>query len=122
MKYRIIGIILGLIVIATSHRAIAQSPGDLKDYSHIYDVKAICGPNKKGDIIAPGHYWTAINILNSSRDSVKVSAWVSVGLPGLQPGLTNGTADGGLEPGQTMEVDCPTIRRLADSERVKGYL
>lgn len=88
----------------------------------IYDVKVVCG-KEEGRIAAPGLYWTAVNILNPNKETVKVRAKVSTALPGLNMGPVSSYVDGPLRPDHSMEIDCPTLLKLANGpDFLKGYV
>lgn len=87
---------------------------------YLYNVKVVCGP-EEGKILAPGIYWTAVNVLNPNFSEVRVDAYVSVGLPELNMGPFDGPKSGVLEPFRAMELDCPAIQSLGRNEFVKGY-
>ena len=86
-----------------------------------YDVKVVCGKGD-GQVVAPGLYWTAINILNPNRETVKLSARVATALPGLTMGPLSGARDAELRPDHALEIDCPTLIELAEGpDFLKGY-
>lgn len=87
----------------------------------IYDVKVVCGKGD-GKVVAPGLYWTAINILNPNRETVRLRARVATALPGLQMGPLSGAEDAELRPDRALEIDCPTLIKLAEGpDFLKGY-
>ena len=87
-----------------------------------YDVKVVCG-KEAGRVVAPGLYWTAVNILNPNKETVKVRARLTIALPGLEMGPLSEEIGAELRPDHAFEIDCPTIRRLAKGkEFVKGYV
>lgn len=90
---------------------LAQAP-------QVYDVKVICG-REEGKILAPGHYWTAVNVLNPGADTVEVEVQVAVALPGLQMGPLGPPKSAPLRPDRAFEIDCPSLTELA---RTKGFL
>ena len=50
-----------------------------------YAVKFICGPSP-GDILAPGTYFTAINVHNPTRKGISFQKKFAIALPNEQPG------------------------------------
>ena len=116
-------ILIPLLLVASG--AIVSSPAlaqeELRGVEHIYDVKAICG-KEDGKIAAPGHYWTAINILNVGSKTAKVQGLLAVALPELTMGPLTGPVGAELRPNRAMEIDCPTLFKLAERDDfLKGY-
>lgn len=84
-----------------------------------YAVKIICGvPNRPA--LAPGMYYTAINVHNPSRDSVRVAQRFATTLGGEQPGPVSPTtfAPRVLLPDEALEIDCTDISRRA---KIAGF-
>jgi len=50
-----------------------------------YAVKFVCGKSN-GDVVAPGEYWTAINVHNPTSTQVKFRKKIAIGLPSERPG------------------------------------
>jgi hypothetical protein len=88
-----------------------------------YAVKFVCG-KANGNIVAPGTYFTAINVHNPLYAEVAFRVKVAIALPGLKPGTVSPFHDTKLGPDQALEIDCPDIRKLAhqDSEFMKGFV
>jgi hypothetical protein len=102
-----------------------------------YIVKVICGVfTREEDMLAPGKYWTAINVYNPSRekdaklrihiaiaDPVKVGSAVTTG-----PSFDVPPDPLYLEPGKALEIDCEYIKTNAgkigghNKEYLKGFL
>lgn len=73
-----------------------------------YSVKFICGPSK-GEVVATGHYFTAINIRNPGSVSVRFRKRISVALPNEKPGHVSEPSLLRLGPSQALEIDCGDI-------------
>jgi hypothetical protein len=100
---------------------LTSAPAWAKDGA-TYDVKIVCG---KGDgrVVAPGQYWTAVNVLNPGQETVRVEATVATALPGFQMGPLSPPKVAELRPDRAMEIDCPSLMKIADaSDFLKGYV
>ncbi len=88
-----------------------------------YAVKFVCG-RSAGDVLAPGAYWTAINVHNPTDTDVGFREKVAVALPHETPGRVSPFTDAKLGPDEALEIDCEDIRRLANSPTnfVKGFV
>lgn len=73
-----------------------------------YAAKLICGKSD-GKILAPGVYFTAVNVHNPTYTKVGFRVKVAVALPGLQPGPVSEFHDAQLGPDEALEIDCPDI-------------
>ncbi len=88
-----------------------------------YAVKFVCGKSA-GGIVAPGTYFTAINVHNPLYTDVRFRVKVAVGLPGLKPGPVSKFHAARLGPDEALEIDCPDIHKLAEhsAEFMKGFV
>jgi hypothetical protein len=73
-----------------------------------YAAKLICGKSD-GKILAPGVYFTAVNVHNPTYTTIGLRAKVAVALPGLKPGPVSEFYDARLGPDEALEIDCPDI-------------
>jgi hypothetical protein len=73
-----------------------------------YAAKVICGKSD-GKVLAPGVYFTAINVHNPTYARIGLRAKVAVALPGLQPGPVSDFYQAELGPDEALEIDCPDI-------------
>ena len=83
-----------------------------------YAVKFICGRSGSDGCcsdapVAPGHYYTAINVHNPFRETVVVRWKVAVALPGAEAGPVSSFSKAQLRYDEAMEIDCADIRCLA---------
>jgi hypothetical protein len=76
-----------------------------------YAVKFVCGKSG-GGIVAPGTYFTAINVHNPLYSEVAFRVKAAIGLPGFKPGPVSPFLDVRLGPDQALEIDCPDIPGL----------
>jgi hypothetical protein len=88
-----------------------------------YAVKFICGKSD-GEILAPGVYFTAINVHNPNYTPVTFRKKVAVALPGEKPGRVSSFFDARLGPDEALEIDCPDIRKHAETDDgfIKGFV
>jgi CARDB len=87
-----------------------------------YAAKAVCG-RTSGRIVAPGTYFTAVNVHNPNSGIVEVRFKVATA-PEMKPGQIywyEGAMK--LSPDQAFEVDCPEIMKIGRAtEFLKGFL
>jgi hypothetical protein len=95
----------------------AQEVGELE-----YAVKFVCGRTDQ-PMVAPGTYFTAINVHNPADSVVAVRKKVAIALPNQRPGPVSRFRDARLGPDQAFEIDCPEILRLGEAEEfAKGFV
>jgi hypothetical protein len=88
-----------------------------------YAVKIVCGvPDRPA--LAPGRYFTAINVHNPSAAATKFQFKVALTMPGVTPGPISKFFPAALNPDQALEIDCTDIgRRLETGNRfLKGFV
>lgn len=87
-----------------------------------YAVKFVCGKSAEG-IVAPGQYFTAINVHNPTKDSVEFGKKIAVALP-EKPGPVSRMSNAKLGPDEALEIDCPDIFRRTHSTAgfLKGFV
>ena len=88
-----------------------------------YAVKFICGESS-GEVVAPGVYFTAINVHNPLYTDVRFRVKVAVGLPGLKPGPVSKFHAAQLGPDEALEIDCPDVYKLTEhrADFMKGFV
>lgn len=88
-----------------------------------YAVKFVCGKTE-GEVVAPGQYWTAINVHNPSYRSVPFRFKIAVALPHLEQGPISSFYDAKLGPDGALEIDCEDIRERSQhgSDFLKGFV
>jgi hypothetical protein len=76
----------------------------------MYAAKFVCGKADDKGIVAPGHYFTAINVHNASP--IKKVAYIkrfAIALPEERPGKISSFFGGILGPDEAMGIDCNNI-------------
>lgn len=79
-----------------------------------YSVKFVCGSSGSGcsggsGPVAPGSYFTAINIHNPTDRKIRFRKKVAVALPGERPGHVSEFTFNSLGPYEALEIDCADI-------------
>ena len=106
-----------LLVAAFPAASRAQAPLPFQ-----YAVKFVCGKSP-GRIVAPGAYFTAINVHNPNEKPAGFRKKVAIALPEEKAGRISRFFDAKLGPDEAMEIDCPDILRHAHAEGfVKGFV
>ncbi len=88
-----------------------------------YATKFVCGKSP-GTVVAPGTYWTAVNVHNPNNNAIAFRAKIAVALPGLKPGHVSKFFDAKLGPDEALEIDCPDILERAEvkADFLKGFV
>ena len=76
-----------------------------------YAVKFVCGKSD-GKVIAPGRYFTAINVLNPTKEGTEFYKHFAIALPGERPGPVSDSFGVRLDKNQALEIDCEDIGKL----------
>jgi len=76
-----------------------------------YAVKFVCGPSE-GPRVAPGQYFTAINVHNPMLSPAGLRWKVATALSLGEEGVVTRFVDAKLKPDAAMEIDCPFINRM----------
>jgi hypothetical protein len=87
-----------------------------------YAVKFVCGKSP-GRVVAPGEYFTAINVHNPNERAIGFKKKFAIALPGERPGRVSKFFEAKLGPDEAFEIDCPDIFRRTESTEgfVKGF-
>ena len=87
-----------------------------------YAVKFVCGKSA-GRVVAPGTYFTAINVHNPNEKGVSFKKKFAIALPGEKPGPISRFFDAKLAPDEAFEIDCPDIkeRTRTTGDFFKGF-
>ncbi|HEX8597398.1 MAG TPA: CARDB domain-containing protein [Chloroflexia bacterium] len=74
--------------------------------------------------MAPGEYWTAINVHNPSDDAVRFRKRIAVALPNEKAGPVTGFFQARLGPGEALEIDRGDIvEHMGGEDRfLKGFV
>jgi len=91
----------------------------------MYAAKFVCGKSDEKGIVAPGQYFTAINVHNPSifKPAIYVKRF-ALALPEEQPGSISDLVRGVLKPDQAMGIDCPNIYKHTGNKPgqfIEGY-
>jgi len=73
-----------------------------------YAAKFVCGKSA-GEVVAPGVYFTAVNVHNPTDTKVRFRVKIAVAWPGLKPGPVSEFHEAKLGPDEALEIDCPDI-------------
>lgn len=84
--------------------------GEKQKRLYRYSVKFVCGCSK-GEVVAKGRYFTAINVRNSSDEKITFYKRFSVALPNEKPGNVSNLTRNQLGPYEALEIDCEDIAR-----------
>ena len=87
-----------------------------------YAVKFVCGKSE-GRIVAPGTYFTAINVHNPNEKRVGFKKKFAIALPNEKAGPVSKFFDARLGPDEAFEIDCPDIqeRSRPTGNFLKGF-
>jgi hypothetical protein len=88
-----------------------------------YAAKFVCGKSA-GQVVAPGVYFTAINVHNPTYTTIRFRVKIAVAAPGLKPGPVSKFHEAELGPNEALEIDCPDIFKLAETKAdfLKGFV
>lgn len=87
-----------------------------------YAVKFVCG-TPVAPVVAPGRYFTAINVHNPSQRPVGFRKKIAVALPGEKAGKVSQFFEAQLKSDEAMEIDCEDILRHANEAGfLKGFV
>ncbi len=102
--------------------ALEASPAAAQELPYQYAVKCICG-RPASRVVAPGVYFTAINVHNPGREGVHFRKKIAVALPSEKAGPVSRFFEARLGPDEALEIDCPDILKHAETERfLKGFV
>jgi hypothetical protein len=100
-------LLLALALVSTPFSTNAQ-PGRLTIF--LYAAKFVCGRSGDNAIVAPGQYFTAINVHNASpTTAVRYIKRFAIALPEERPGKISQFVVGSLGPDEAMGIDCSNI-------------
>ncbi len=105
MNPRVLTLALAISITLASYPAAAQ-PAPMLQYA----VKFVCG-RSDGRILAPGTYFTAINVHNPAKNAIDLRKTFAVALPDEKAGPVSKPHSIRLGPGQALEIDCQDILR-----------
>lgn len=117
-RHRTAAVLVLVPAITASLLSAQDTAGVRRDSLNLeYAVKFVCGaPRTRA--VAPGLYFTAINVHNPYPDTVLFRKKVASTLPREQPGPISPFWGSTLVPDQALEIDCDDIFRHA---RLEGF-
>ena len=88
-----------------------------------YAVKFVCGKSE-GEVVAPGEYWTAINVHNPTLEPIEFRKKIAIALPHQKPGPVSEFYDAELGPDEALEIDRDDILERAGigKDLLKGFV
>ena len=88
-----------------------------------YAVKFVCGKSE-GEVVAPGKYFTAINVHNPTDKAISFRKKIAVALPSEKAGPVSRFFTARLGPDEALEIDCPDIFRHMEARVpfLKGFV
>lgn len=97
----------------------------VKDTTFQYAVKFICGKTTGEDGVAPGRYYTAINVHNPWHKKIKFKKKFAIALPRQKSGRYTQFFDVELSDDQALEIDCRDIfertKDISTADFRKGF-
>lgn len=88
-----------------------------------YAVKFVCGKSP-GRVVAPGLYFTAINVHNPTEKPIRFQKKIAIALPFEKSVKPTKFFDAKLDRDEALEIDCPDILRHLEARPsfVKGFV
>ena len=87
-----------------------------------YAVKFVCG-KPDSDVVAPGMYFTAVNVHNPGRERAVFLKKFAVALPNQKPGPVGKLIEAKLESDEAFAIECKEIgERTRTSGFVEGFV
>ena len=88
-----------------------------------YAAKFVCGKSD-GRVVAPGNYWTAINVHNPSASRIVFQKKFAIGLPNEKAGPVSELFRAVLNPDEALEIDREDIFRHSplQADFLKGFV
>jgi CARDB len=88
-----------------------------------YAAKFVCGKSN-GEVVAPGEYWTAINVHNPTNSHVRFRKKIAIGLPSERSYPASRFYEAKLGPDETLEIDRKDIFEHSHPpfEFIKGFV
>lgn len=104
---------LGIAVAVSAPAAHAR-----RQTAYEYALKVVCGRPDRSQV-APGTYFTAVNVHNGATDSVSVRLKVAPTGADMRPGRVSPFLSVTVRPDEAIEIDCAQVLKLS---RVTGFL
>jgi hypothetical protein len=116
-------VILGLAFLTILSPVSNITSAKQSDAVYQYAVKVVCGKSD-GRVVAPGQYFTAINIHNPTSGAVSFRKKFVAAFPDEKPGIVTPFYGARLGADEAVEIDCPEIfGRLPNvGDFIKGFV
>lgn len=118
--------LLGLSLPGVAH---SQDPLAAEVKRNQYAVKIVCGKGEPGGdlggIVAPGQYFTAVNVHNPGMKDIALRKKIALAFPNQKPGPISKWIEAKMAPDQAFEVDCPEMYKIMGvppGRLLKGFL
>jgi len=117
-KFVLMGLFLLIALILIPSATIAQQAPVFQ-----YAVKFICGKSE-GKVVAPGAYWTAINVHNPTDTKIVFRKKFAIALPDEKAGPVSEFFESQLAPDEALEIDIQEIfaRTKSEADFLKGFV
>jgi hypothetical protein len=111
------------MILMTLFLAVLPIPGHSQELRRFeYAVKFVCGKSA-GSVVAPGIYYTAINVHNPNKEGIPFWKKIAVALPSERPGRVTTFFPAKLGPDEALEIDCPDILKHSEANGfLKGFV
>lgn len=87
-----------------------------------YAAKVVLGKSN-GEVVAPGDYWTAVNVYNPNSRTVYFKKKVAIGLPNEKAGKIWGPFPAQLRADEALEIDRGDVfEHVHSKEFLKGFV
>lgn len=106
----------------TADKIRAHFQAQLETKTSQYAVKVVCGKSK-GVVVAPGEYFTAINVHNPNERAIDFKWKFAAAQPGERRGPVSKFSNVRLGPDEAFEIDCPDIFHKMETKEgfLKGF-
>ena len=107
--------------------ALVSGAGEARSQAAQYAAKYVCGPATSNagtpgaGIVAPGAYYTSINVHNSNKEAVDIEKLFDIALPSEQQGgRIAGPVKASLKPQEAFEIECADIANISTKIRKRS--
>lgn len=111
-------LVIGTAFLTLNPSSQAQPTSELeaRGKNNQYAVKVLCGKAPGAEaaaVVAPGQYFTAVNVHNPGRTSIGFIKKVALANAFQKPGKVSKFVEGKLGADEAMEVDCRELAHMA---------
>lgn len=104
-----------LVVLSLASASVAQ------ELPLQYAVKFVCGKTDNR-MVAPGSYFTSVNVHNPGRETAEFLKKFAVALPNQKPGKITELIKAVLKSDQAFDIECEEIKKRTGMPFVEGFL